>query len=124
LVPALADCTTSWTTGHARVADERIQPAQVCVQASTRFVYEVPGGVKAGMKWLYVNALQDAAEQCSTWPQWSALLYAIAYLHVTVRQRSALGPPAWNAPYDCALDGLVRAVRSVQNHADVEVVSQ
>jgi len=89
----------------------------LCLQASARFAYDVPHGVKAGMKWLYLNVLKDAVDQCST-THWPALLYAVAFLHVTLRQRSTFGPPAWNAPYDCSLADLNRTVRCVQNYAD------
>jgi len=86
-------------------------------QASTRFVYDVPGGVKAGMKWLYMNALSEPLDQCSA-THWPALLHAIAFLHVTLTERSRLGPPAWNVPYDCMLTDFSNTVRCVQNHVD------
>ena len=87
------------------------------LQASTRFVYDVPRGVKAGMKWLYANVLNDPLEQCSA-AHWPALLYAVAFLHVTLRERSRLGPPAWNVPYDCTLSTLSNTVTGVQNYLD------
>ena len=87
------------------------------LQASTIFAYDVPRGVKAGMKWLYINVLKDPLEQCST-SRWPTLLYAVAFLHVTLRERSTFGPPAWNVPYDCSLSDLNSTVRCVQNHVD------
>jgi len=87
------------------------------LQASTRFVYDAPCGVKAAMKWLYANVLGDPLEQCST-RQWPALLHAVAFLHVSLRERSTFGPPAWNAPYDCLLSDLTSSVRCLQNHVD------
>ena len=61
----------------------------------------------------------DAVDQCcSRSPHWPALLHAIAFLHLTVRQRCRLGAPAWNVPHDCALADLSSTVRCLQNHAD------
>jgi len=73
--------------------------------------------MKAGMKWLYSNVLKDPLEQCST-PQWPAVLYAVAFLHVTLRERSMLGAPAWNGPYNSTLADLGSTVRCLQNHVD------
>jgi len=40
-MPALADSATFWTTGHARVADGRIQPAQTKVRPRARWKVHV-----------------------------------------------------------------------------------
>ena len=87
------------------------------LQVSTRIAYDLPRGVKAGMKWLYVNLLKDPLDQCST-PQWPTLLYAVAFLHVTLRERSMFGPPAWNVQLDFALSDLNSTVRCLQNYVD------
>jgi len=97
--------------------DDKHDYVLVWFQASTRFVYDAPCGVKAAMKWLYANVLGDPLEQCST-RQWPALLHAVAFLHVSLRERSTFGPPAWNAPYDCLLSDLTSSVRCLQNHVD------
>lgn len=77
----------------------------------------MPGGVKASMKWLYTHVLSEPLDQCSA-THWPALLYAVAFLHVTLTERSKLGPPAWNVPYVCTLTDFSNTVRCLQNHVD------
>jgi len=69
------------------------------------------------MKWLYTHLLQDPLEQCSA-AHWPTLLHAVTFLHVTLTERSALGPPAWNVPSDFTLSDLSSTVRCLQNYVD------
>ena len=69
------------------------------LQASIKYTFEPPKGVKAGLKRTYTNTSQDTLDH-SNLPQWKAMYYAVAFLHTTVQERRKFGPLGWNIPYE------------------------
>ena len=69
------------------------------LQASIKYTFEPPKGVKAGLKRTYANTSQETLDY-SNLSQWKPMYYTIAFLHTTVQERRKFGPLGWNIPYE------------------------
>jgi len=69
------------------------------LQASIKYTFEPPIGVKAGLKRTYTNTTQENLDY-SNLAQWKPMYYTLAFLHTTVQERRKFGPLGWNIPYE------------------------
>lgn len=69
------------------------------LQASIKYTFEPPQGVKAGLKRTYTNTTKEILEY-SNLSQWKPMYYTVAFLHTTVQERRKFGPLGWNIPYE------------------------
>ena len=69
------------------------------LQASIKYTFAPPQGVKAGIKRTFTAIPQEELD-FSLLPQWKPMLYTVAFLHTTVQERRKFGPLGWNIPYE------------------------
>ena len=87
------------------------------LQASIKYSFEPPQGVKAGIKRTFTDISQEELEY-SNLPQWKPMLYTIAFLHTTVQERRKFGPLGWNIPYEYNQGDLNASKQYVMNMLD------
>ena len=87
------------------------------LQASIKYSFEPPQGVKAGLKRTFTDISQEELEY-SNLPQWKPMLYTIAFLHTTVQERRKFGPLGWNIPYEYNQGDLNASKQYVMNMLD------
>ena len=87
------------------------------LQASIKYTFEPPQGVKAGLKRTYTNTSQEQLDY-SNQPQWKPMQYAVAFLHTTVQERRKFGPLGWNIPYEYNQGDLNASTQYVMNMLD------
>ena len=87
------------------------------LQASIKYSFEPPQGVKAGLKRTFTDISQEELEY-SNLPQWKPLLYTVAFLHTTVQERRKFGPLGWNIPYEYNQGDLNASKQYVMNMLD------
>ena len=95
------------------------------LQASIKYTFEPPQGVKAGLKRTYTNISQEQLDY-SNLVQWKPMLYTVAFLHTTVQERRKFGPLGWNIPYEYNQGDLNASTQYVMNmldDLDLKVVS-
>ena len=96
------------------------------LQASIKYSFEPPQGVKAGLKRTFTDISQEELEY-SNLPQWKPMLYTIAFLHTTVQERRKFGPLGWNIPYEYNQGDLNASKQYVMNmldDLDLKIVSR
>ena len=87
------------------------------LQASIKYSFEPPQGVKAGLKRTFTDISQEELEY-SNLPMWKPMLYTIAFLHTTVQERRKFGPLGWNIPYEYNQGDLNASKQYVMNMLD------
>ena len=95
------------------------------LQASIKYTFEPPQGVKAGLKRTFTDVSQEELEY-SNLPAWKPMLYAVAFLHTTVQERRKFGPLGWNIPYEYNQGDLNASKQYVMNlldDLDLKIVS-
>ena len=87
------------------------------LQASIKYTFEPPQGVKAGLKRTYTSMTQEQLDY-SNLTQWKPMLYTVAFLHTTVQERRKFGPLGWNIPYEYNQGDLNASTQYVMNLLD------
>eukprot|EP00912_Choanoflagellata_sp_UC4_P002376 UC4_evm2s1496 len=87
------------------------------LQASIKYTFEPPMGVKAGLKRTFASVTQEQLDISNRY-EWKPLLYGIAFLHTTVQERRKFGPLGWNIPYEFNEGDLNASMQMAQNHMD------